>query len=306
MNISALSPAQLQQRLRERGLCIRTGPFVTRVHTSLAAAAEGIGLLYADYPLAEEEDFADFHIRLALPNGLRRWLKPQVLFLFDGTRTFKPLPADQAFPMFEWGLNWCVSSHAQSYLIIHAAVLEKHGHAVILPAPPGSGKSTLCAALAQRGWRLLSDELALIRIADGCVVPLPRPVSLKNASIDIMRQYTPDAVFSRQVRDTMKGTVAHMKAPADSVARASECARPGWVIFPRYEAGADARLTVVPKARAFMRAADNAFNYSLLGQQGFASLAGLIGASSCYDFTYSKLDEAIDTFNQLALPALLP
>ena len=34
--------------------------------------------------------------------------------------------------------------------------------AVILPAPPGSGKSTLCAALVNRGWRLLSDELTLV------------------------------------------------------------------------------------------------------------------------------------------------
>jgi len=306
LKVSDLNPAQLQQRLQEAGLRIRTGPFVTRVHTSLAAAAEGIGLLYADYPLAEDEDFADFHIRLALPDGLRRWLRPQVLFLYDGTRTFKPLPVDQAFPMFEWGMNWCVSSHAHSYLIIHAAVLEKHGHAVILPAPPGSGKSTLCAALSQRGWRLLSDELALIRVADGCVIPLPRPISLKNASIDIMRHYAPDAVFSRKVSDTMKGTVAHMQAPADSVARASEWARPGWVIFPRYEAGADTHLTALPKAHAFMRAADNAFNYSLLGERGFASLAGLIEASSCHDFVYSKLDEAIDVFNNLRPAALLP
>lgn len=308
MKISALNQAQLRQRLGEDGLCIRTGPFITRMHASksLAAVADGIGLLYGDYPLADAEDFTDFHIRLAVPNGLRRWLRPQVLFQFDGTRTFKPLPADQAFPMFEWGLNWCVSSHAHSYLIIHAAVLEKHGHAVILPAPPGSGKSTLCAALAQRGWRLLSDELALIRLSDGGIVPLPRPVSLKNASIDIMRNYAPGAVFSRAVHDTMKGTVAHMKAPAESVARADECARPGWVIFPRYEAGADTRLTSAPKARAFMRAADNAFNYSLLGKHGFACLAGLIEASSCHDFVYSKLDEAIDVFNKLRPPAQLP
>lgn len=305
MKISELSPAQLQQRLRQTGLCIRTGPFVTRVHTSLTTAVEGIGLLYADYPLAEEDAFADFHIRLAPPRGVRRWIMPQVLFLFDGTRTFKPLPADQAFPMFEWGLNWCVSSHAHSYLIIHATVLEKHGHAVIMPAPPGSGKSTLCAALARNGWRLLSDELALIRIADGNIIPLPRPVSLKNASIDIMRDYAPDAVFSRKVSDTIKGTVAHMQAPPDSVARASEPARPGWIIFPRYATGADTRLTALPKARAFMRAADNAFNYSLLGERGFASLAALIDASSCHEFTYSKLDEAIDTFNGLQRQAPL-
>lgn len=305
MKISALSPAQLRQRLHDAGLCIRTGPFVTRLQTSLEAVAEGIGLMYADYPLAEDEDFIDFHIRLALPNGFRRWLRPQVLFLFDGTRTFKPLPADQAFPMLEWGLNWCVSSHAHSYLIIHAAVLERHGHAVILPAPPGSGKSTLCAALTRSGWRLLSDELTLIRLTDGAIVPLPRPVSLKNASIDIMRSHAPDAVFSRKVSDTMKGTVAHMKAPADSVMRATECARPGWVIFPRYEAGADTSLTEVSKARAFMRVADNAFNYSLLGAHGFASLADLIDASHCHDFTYSKLEEALTVFNNLRPPARL-
>lgn len=303
MKISDLSATQLRHRLQHKGLCIHTGPFVARVHTALDTAIEGIGLLYADYPLAEEDAFADFHIRLAPPGGVRRWIKPQVLFLFDGTRTFKPLPADQAFPMFEWGLNWCISSHAHSYLIIHAAVLEKHGHAVILPAPPGSGKSTLCAALARNGWRLLSDELALIRIADGNVIPLPRPVSLKNASIDIMRAYAPDAVFSRKVSDTMKGTVAHMQAPADSVARADEPARPGWIIFPRYEAHADTRLTALPKARAFMRAADNAFNYSLLGESGFSTLAALIDASACHEFTYSKLDEAIDAFNQLQPPA---
>ncbi len=301
LKISALSHARLRQRLREDGLRIRTGPFVTRVQTSLAAAAEGIGLLYADYPLAGNDDFADFHIRLAPPAGVRRWLKPQVLFEFDGSPTFKPLPADQAFPMFEWGLNWCVSSHAHSYLIIHAAVLERQGHAVILPAPPGSGKSTLCAALAQRGWRLLSDELALVRIADGRIAALPRPVSLKNASIDIMRAYAPDAVFSRKISDTIKGTVAHMKAPADSIARANESARPGWLIFPRYEAGADTRLSEVSKAHAFMRAADNAFNYSTLGARGFACLADLVEAASCYDFTYSKLDEAIEAFNALRL-----
>jgi hypothetical protein len=41
-------------------------------------------------------------------------------------------------------------------------VLERGGRALLLPAPSGSGKSTLCAGLAFNGWRLLSDELALL------------------------------------------------------------------------------------------------------------------------------------------------
>lgn len=261
--------------------------------------ATGIGLLYADYPLAEQTDFADFHVRLASPANLRRWFKPQALFLFDGIPIFKPLPLDQAYPMLEWGLNWCVSSHANDYLIIHAAVVERGGYAAILPAPPGSGKSTLCAALVNRGWRLLSDELALVRVSDGSIIPLPRPVSLKNKSIAIIQDYAPDAVFSRPVSDTLKGIVAHMKAPADSISRAAETAQAAWVIFPNYQAASTARLETLPQSRAFMRVADNAFNYSLLGVRGFDAMAGLIDTCQCYDFTYSNLDDAIKTFSAL-------
>lgn len=201
--------------------------------------------------------------------------------------------------MLEWGLNWCVSSYANLYLIIHAAVVEKAGFAAILPAPPGSGKSTLCAALINRGWRLLSDELTLIRISDGKIVPLPRPVSLKNSSIDIIRDYVANGVFSRKVMDTMKGTISHLKPPLDSVARAGEVAQPGWIIFPRYQPDAPPKLTELPQSRAFMRVAENAFNFSSLGSTGFEALANVIDKSQCFEFTYSALDDAVDTFSSL-------
>lgn len=58
----------------------------------------------------------------------------------------------------------------------------------IVPAPLDSAKRTLCAALVGKGWRLLSDELALVRLDTGELVPLPRPISLKNASINIIRR----------------------------------------------------------------------------------------------------------------------
>lgn len=284
------------------GIFLRTGAFVTHVRSAIPSVAGGIGLLYADYPLAED-DFADFHVSLERPANLRRWYRPQVVFKFDGKSPFKPLPLEQAFPMFEWGLNWCVSSHVYRYLIIHAAVIERGGLAAILPAPPGSGKSTLCAALVNRGWRLLSDELTLVGIDDGKILPLPRPVSLKNASVDIIKSYVPGAVFSPIIMDTMKGSVAHMKPTADSVRRFNEKARPAWVIFPRYQPEANATLTVLPRSRALMRVAENAFNFHALGSRGFDTLANMIDASLCFEFTYSRLDDAVATFASLEAEA---
>jgi len=298
--VADLPESELARRLGGAGLRLRTGPLVTEIRSRLLEIADGVRLHYRDHPAEEPGGFADFHVRLVLPRGPRRWLRPQVLFQFDGAPPFYPLPAAQAFPVLEWGLNWCVSSHCHQYLVVHAAVVERSGRALILPAPPGSGKSTLCAGLVSRGWRLLSDELTLIDPGSGHLVPLPRPISLKNASIEVIRRFAPGAVLGPTVQDTLKGSVAHMKAPVESVRRASEFARPRWMVLPRYEAGTPARLQPLSKGRAFMHLAESSFNYSLHGRRGFETLAQAIEACDCYEFAYGNLEEAVELYDRLA------
>ncbi|MFN3544298.1 MAG: HprK-related kinase A [Thiobacillus sp.] len=296
-----MNPRDLRRQLAGNGLWLRTGPFSVRLQSRIPSVAEGLAQLYGQFEVrSPHEAFADFPVSVNPPGGLRRWVRRQVSFAFDGVAPFKPLPYDQAFPMLEWGLNWCVSTQAHQYLIIHAGAVEKHGRAAILPAPPGSGKSTLTAALMLSGWRLLSDELTLIDRKTGLIHPLPRPVSLKNASIDVIRGFSTEAVLNRSSHDTVKGTVAHLRPARDSVQRQHEPARPGWVIFPRWQAGAETRLEPRSRAQTFMDLAQNAFNYSHLGQSGFRTGCRLIDEVACHDFTYSRLDEAIAVFDRLA------
>lgn len=300
MIVGELSRAELTRLLTGSGLRLRTGPVVTQVHSRLPALAEGVALHYAEHPVEPSEGFADFHVQVSRPRGVRRWLQPQVLFQFDGAPPFYPLPASQAFPMLEWGLNWCVSAHCHQYMILHAAVVERSGHALLLPAPPGSGKSTLCAGLVNRGWRLLSDELALIDLASGEIVPLARPVSLKNESIGVIRRFSPAAVIGPTVHDTLKGSVAHMKPPVDSVRRVTEPARPRWVVVPRFQTGAALQLNPLSRGRAFMQLVDSAFNYHLHGRRGFEVLAQTAEACTCYELAYAELSDAVDACSALA------
>lgn len=299
LTVGALERQALLARLRGPGLRLQTGPFISCIRSALPALAVALQRMYADYPVLEEDTPADFDVLLRRPRGLRRFVKPQVYFHYDGMEPFQPLPLAQLYPMFEWAMNWCVSSHAHSWLVVHAAVVEREGKAVILPAPPGSGKSTLCAALVARGWRLLSDELTLVRIDNGLIDPVPRPVSLKNASIEVIRAWAPHCPISPPVADTLKGTVAHMAVPRASVARASEPALPAWIVFPRWRAGAAAALEPVPQARAHLRLAENAFNYSLLGAAGFDTAARLVDSTRTFDFSYGTLDDAMAVFDGL-------
>jgi HprK-related kinase A len=157
----------------------------------------GLGELYGQFEVRNpRETFADFHVSVDPQTKLRQGLRPKVNFSFDGIAPFEPEPLDQAYPMLERGLDWCVSEHAHQYLMIHAAVVEKNDQAVILPAAPDAGKSTLVAALVLSGWRLLSDELALIDRKTGWIHPLPRPIRLKNESIPLIRAFHADAYFS--------------------------------------------------------------------------------------------------------------
>jgi HprK-related kinase A len=260
--------------------------------------AEGLHALYADFETGEF-DFYDFHVRLARPNGIRRWLHPQIFFWLDDFSPFQPLPADHDFAQLEWGMNWCIAGHAHHYLMLHAAVLEKNGQAVIMPGDPGAGKSTLTAALSLSGWRLLSDEITLIDRDDGMIVPLARPVSLKNTSIDLVRTFSPGALIGEAARDTHKGTVAHLKPPTTSVMRMHEKAKAHHIVFPRWRQGSEPASSPHSKADAFIHAASHAFNYSLLGELGFRLTSRLLDQCDCRNFEYSRLPDALAFFEEL-------
>ena len=299
MNLGSLSYAEIRKKLKDPGLSLHVGPFVFRIVSDIESITDGLIKLYPDYRLAVDDAFVDYTVHIAGGSGFRRWAHPQAIFRFDGIEPFTPLPEDHAFPLLEWAMNWCVSTQAHQYLILHSSVIEREGCAVIMPAPPGSGKSTLCAALINRGWRLLSDELALISLTDTSITPVGRPISLKNQSIELIKQYVPDAVFNRITHDTSKGSVTHLKVPSEQLLRIHEKARPRWVIFPKYVSGAKPDLQRRSKASSMLELGRNSFNYMVLGRTGFETLSAVVDASDCYNFSYSQLDDALSVFDQL-------
>lgn len=298
MKLSKLHSGRISEQLATNGLHIRLGTFTVCLRTRLQRLATLISEFYGEYPLADNVELADFHVSVNKPNNLRRWWRQQVIFQVDGRPPFEPFPADNALPLLEWGVNWCVATRAHQYLMLHSAVLEKNGKAVIFPAHPGCGKSTLCAALMLRGWRLFSDEFGLIG-ANGLVYPLLKPVALKNESIEVIRDFSPDAYLGPLFPNTRKGTVAHLRANDESIGRMDEPALPSHIVFPFFRAGVPLKLESNPKSRSFIKLAHNAFNYEVLGLQGFQLVSDLIRSCQCFKLSYSDLDEVIDNLDAL-------
>ncbi len=278
---------------------LHTPPFSVRIATDSPTLFADLTALYSSEVLHSApcpQHIYDFHI-----DYTRRFSgKSRPYHFRTGSEHFRMADANQLIPTFEWGLNWCVSAYQQQYLAIHAAVLEKDGKALIMPAPPGSGKSTLCALLMLRGWRLLSDEMCLIDPLSGQLQPYVRPVSLKNASIDVIQHYQPDVSIFHRTPDTEKGTVAYLRPSDLSWQQASLAATPAWIVFPAYQASAEPVVVFdMPKADTLLYLAQNSFNYAVFAAEGFSLLSTLVENTASYRLEYSDTPQMLEVLEQL-------
>lgn len=296
--LSQLTQKEFSQRLTHGQIPLRIGPYIYNLKSNLPSVAAGIRTLYSDFRLADPGDFVDYNVALSRSGILQR-ARGEAEFLFDGKSPFDAIPIGQAYAFLEWGMNWCVSLHTNEYLKLHAAAVSRGESAVIMPGVPGAGKSTLCAALGLSGWRILSDEHAMIPPNTTEVIPLCRPVSLKNESIEVIKSFSSEAIFGPVSKETHKGIVVHMKADLHPESHDSGNLFARAMIFPRYSRDDPQRLSLRRRTDSFILAAYHSFNYSLLCEAGFDAMKTLIENVDCYDLVYHDLDWAVKAMDSL-------
>jgi HprK-related kinase A len=298
-SLLSLGDEDVRSALRSTGLFLDVGLVTICVKGRSAHLAGQLRQAYRHFPWRTNQAWADVDLRLDPPRGLRRWLRPQVQLIADGTLPFEPFPADHPLPMLEWGANLLIGQRCAQVLLFHAGVLERDGLALLLPAVPGSGKSTLSAALSLAGWRLLSDEFGACDPASGRFTAVLKPVALKNRSIDVIRDRVPEAPLGPVFAKTRKGDVAHLAASRDAALRVHETAAPGAVVLPRWQEGSELRLTRITEDSVFRSLAFNAFNYQTLGAAGFDVAVALARRCLGWELVYSRLDDALRAMDDL-------
>ncbi len=100
--------------------------------------------------------------------------------LADGEALATGVSADIAVHVLDAQMRSRIASLAQGHVFVHAGVVAVRDRALVIPGSSFSGKSTLVAALVERGATYFSDEFAVLD-HDGDVHPYAKPLSLRAA-----------------------------------------------------------------------------------------------------------------------------
>jgi len=85
---------------------------------------------------------------------------------------------------------------------IHAGAVERHGAATLFSGRSGAGKTTLTLSLLEHGYRLLSDELAIVEPSTQRVIPYRRSLHVRPGTRELVPSLARVERPSRILRET--------------------------------------------------------------------------------------------------------
>ena len=270
---------------------VSVGPRCFRIGSDWRAPIAAVDALYRDYPQPHAL-IPDFTVRLEAARWGRRLIRPMLAIRGDYTLPeAAPVSLAHGLIAAEMAMNLHVALGERRFLLLHASSVEKDGKVLIMTGESGSGKSTLSALLGSRGWRFMGDEFALIDPDTGAVHPFPRPISLKNEAIALMRARLPRAHFGPVQVNTAKGNICHLVPDTAAIAAMDKAAPPALILFPGF--GHEWAQRSVGTSEAFVRLTQASTNYTALGETGFDALTRLVTSVPARAIDFPDTDSAL-------------
>jgi hypothetical protein len=214
--------------------------------------------------------------------------EPYLLYV-DDRRVMRHDDPSVVMSRLLWDINRKAIDGSPDLVLVHAAVAERDGVAVVLPAAMEAGKTTLVAGLVQSGFRYLSDEAAVVDPDTLIIRAFPKPLSIDPGSWAVLAPLEPRVDGRTRTYLRRQWLVSPLAIRPDAVA---ESAVPGLVIAPRYVAGSRTTLEPVSRAELLAELAPLTFGFGAAPHRNLAVLAALLERCPCFRLTVGDLASA--------------
>lgn len=182
---------------------------------------------------------------------------------------------------------------------LHAAGVSNGQLCLLLPAEKGSGKTTLAAAMMERGYQYLSDEVALLESADCHVRPFPVSLCVKQHAMDVLSPLYPQ-LSEQQTYARADGETVRYLAPPQSALGDDRALPAEYLVFPRYLPQAQTELHPITPGDALKRLLHDSQSIpEPLGLDDARKLVEWLNRAHCYEMPHSDLRDAVSCLEKL-------
>lgn len=174
--------------------------------------------------------------------------------------------------------------------VCHAGCVARGARAVVLPADPESGKTTLTCGLVRAGFDYVTDEGVAFTPASARIEPYPKPMSLDPGSWYLFPELEPATPAADDGAEPQQWQVPAGAIRPDAVSGTCEAR---FIVFPSYVEGACTEIVPMRRAEALVELAKNTFDFNRRSREYLEQLEVVVRACDCYRMTVGDLGEAI-------------
>ena len=184
-----------------------------------------------------------------------------------------------------------IADRAENVHCLHAAAVAHNGHALIVPASSGAGKSSFTTWLAANGFDYVTDELILID-SEQKLQGIARPIQIKAHGLEAINHLIVEPELVQQ------GRFANAVPPASVGARfdTSRDLSVSMFVFIKFQKGTEFEFERLSSGDAGMRLMANHVNARSLEGHGFRAMMKLIRETPCYVLNYGGFDTLPEEF----------
>jgi hypothetical protein len=269
----------------------RAASYAFRLRSNDAALVEWFDHLVASLPLVTDDRVpAEWTVTCSDDADAPEWT-----IEVDGEEYITSSRRDDLLSSMLTKLNALVVDY-WSGAVCHAGSVARDGLAVLLPADPGSGKTTLTCGLVRAGFEYVTDEGVAFVPGTTRIEPYPKPLSLDRGSWPLFPELEPNPPFLTPDDERLQWQVAPNDIRPDAASGPCDAR---FVVFPRYVEGADTLLTPMSRAEALIELAKNTFCFNEQSRERLDQLAEVVRACECHRLVVGDLGDAVTRVEEL-------